>query len=108
MALLTPTQAKITGTVATKAAADAAGETFLPGDHALVILNGSGSSITASVVVPGNTKYGQAQPDVAVTIAAGVETVIGPFPDDLADPADGLVHVTYSSVATVTRRLVRI
>lgn len=109
MALLTPTQAKVTGSVVTLAAADVAGETFRPDDHvALWVLNGSGVSITVTVAVPGNTKYGQTQPDVAVVIAAGAAQAIGPFPADLADPADGLVHVTYSAVTTVTRRLVRV
>ncbi|GAY07506.1 hypothetical protein [Pseudonocardia sp. N23] len=109
MALLTPTQIKIGGAVVTVQAADVAGETFKAGDRiALWVKNGSGSPITVTTVVPGNGKYGQANPDVPVVIPAGTEQAVGPFPADLIDPADGLVHVTYSSVTTVTRRLVRL
>lgn len=109
MANLTPTQIKIGGAVTTLQSADVAGETFEPGDRvALWVKNGSGASITVTVAVPGKTKYGVDNPDLAVTIAAGTEQAVGPFPADLADPADGRVHVTYSSVTTVTRRLVRL
>ena len=109
MALLTPVQAKITGSAATPASADAAGEKFKPGDHMLIINNGSAGAVTATVVVPGNTKFAQPHPDVAVTVAAGAWQAIGPFPAELADPADGLVSVTYGAApaATVTRVLVR-
>lgn len=109
MALLVATQAKIGGAVVTPTAADVAGETFRPDDHVVLwVVNGSGGSINVTVAVPGNSKYGPANPDVVVAIAAGVSQGIGPFPADLADPADGLVHVTYSAVTTVTRRLVRV
>lgn len=109
MALLTAKQIQITGTDVTPTAADAAGETFKPGDYTLTINNGSAVAVTATVAVPGNTLFGQPQPDVAVTVAAGAWKAIGPFPAGLADPADGLVHVTYDAApaATVTRVLMR-
>lgn len=103
MAALTPTRAKLTGTSASYVAAGASGDTFDPGDNTILLVkNGSGSSITVTVATPGNTEYGQAEPDVTVTVAAGAEQAIGPFPASLADPTDGKVHVTYSSVTTVT------
>ena len=57
---------------------------------------------TVTVVVPGNTRYGQADPDVTITVPAGGTSLIGPLPRDLADPADGLVHITYSAVTSLT------
>lgn len=110
MALLTAVQSKVAGAVSTPAAADVAGETFRPDDRAvLVVTNGSASSVTVTVEVPGNTRYGQPEPDVPSAVAAGASRVFGPFPADLADPATGLVKVTYSPApaATVTRVLIR-
>jgi hypothetical protein len=59
--------------------------------------------ITVTVLTPGNDKYGQARPDIAVAVPATTgERLIGPFPADLADPADGLVAITYSGVTSLT------
>lgn len=103
MALLAVQNASIAGTLITYAAAAGGGDTFAVNDHAvLIVKNGGGSPITVTVAVPGNTKYGQAAPDVAVTVANATDKVIGPFPADLADPADFVVHVTYSAVTSVT------
>lgn len=107
MATLTAAQTAIGGTQITKTAADVAGDTFDPGNVTLVVNNGSAGAITVTVVVPGNTKYGLPAPDVTRSIPAGQEFAFGPFPDDLADPSDGRVDVTYSAVATVTRALLR-
>lgn len=102
MANLSFQSAKITGGGVTLAPATAGGDTLAPNIRgALLVQNGSGASVTVTVVVPGNTKYGQANPDVAVAVAAGGYELIGPLPSDLADPADGLVHVTYSAAASV-------
>ena len=101
--------AKIGGTPVTLAAATAGGDTVQPNSRgALLVQNGSGASVTVTVAVPGNTKYGQPEPDVAVTVAAGAYELIGPFPQDLGDPADGLVHVTYSAAASVNVAAVQI
>ena len=65
----------------------------------LRVKNGSASSITVTVVVPGST-YGQANPDVPVVVAAGTEAAIGMIPGALA--VDGVVSVEYTAVTTVT------
>lgn len=107
MALLSVQRAAIGGQTITYAAASAGGDTFKSDDRAMLLVkNGDTSSHTATVAVPGNTKFGQAEPDVAVTVAAGAEKAVGPFPVDLSDPADGLVHVTYDAVTSVTVALV--
>jgi hypothetical protein len=108
MAVLTPTQVTIAGVQVQKAAADVAGDSFEPGTNLKFhVFNGSGGAITVTIVVPGTTKYGQADPDVTRSIPAGQEWAFGPFGNDLADPTTGLVNVTYSAVTTVTRVLLR-
>lgn len=103
MATLTYTRPSIAGAAHAAAAAAALGDKVRPSEHGCVLVtNGGASPITVTVAVPGNTKYGQAQPDVAVAVPAGASRLIGPFPTDLADPADGLVALTYSDVTSVT------
>lgn len=109
MALLVQQTAKIIGTTITYSAADAGGDTLAPiGRGCLHVRNNSAGAVTVTVVTPGNTRYGQADPDVPVTVAAGAEVAIGPFPQELADPSTRLVSVTYSAVASVTVALVAV
>ena len=100
MANLTIQEGKVTGTALTMAAASGGGDT-VPVGGALLVRNGDASSKTVTVAVPGE-KYGQARPDIEVVMAAGATALIGPFPPDLADDEDRLVHVTYSAVTSVT------
>lgn len=103
MATLSYSQIAIAGTLKATTAASAGGDKVAPNDRGfLEVANGGGSSITVTIAVPGNTKYGQAAPDVAVAVANGTTRRIGPFPADLADPSDGLVAITYSGVTSVT------
>lgn len=103
MALLTPVQAKLTGTALVMGAAAGGGDTIHAGEHtAVIVTNGGVGSITVTVVVPGNTDHGQAEPDVPVTVAAGATKILGPFDADLEDPTDGLIDITYSGVTSVT------
>lgn len=101
MALLTHQPPKLAGTAITYVAAAAGGDTLgrTPAGS-LRVKNASAAAITVTVVTPGNTQYGQADPDVPVSVAAGAEVAIGPFPDALA--VDGVVSVTYSAVTSVT------
>jgi hypothetical protein len=103
MATLSYVQPTIGGTNPGFAAAAGGGDSVAPNDRGyLHYKNGSGGSITVTVVVPGNTKYGQANPDVAVAIPAGAERLIGPFPSDLVNTSTGLVDITYSGVSSLT------
>lgn len=104
MATLPYRKVAIAGTNPQLQAAAVGGDKVAPNDHGcLMVRNGSGASITVTVAVPGNTKYGQAEPDVAVSVPAGADRFIGPFGEDLGDRAtDGLVAITYSAVTTVT------
>lgn len=103
MATLTTHSIAISGTDPAYAAASAGGDAVQPHARAhLHVKNGDASSKTVTIAVPGTTRYGQAEPDVAVVVPAGGERVIGPLDYGLADPTDGLVHVTYSAVTSVT------
>lgn len=102
MAALAYTRAKPTGATVPLVAATSGGDTLPPNSSgALLVQNGDSASHTVTVAVPGNTRWGQAEPDITVTVAAGASALIGPLPSDLADPSDGLVHVTYSAVTAV-------
>ena len=109
MALLTYQQIGISGASVSYAAATATvGDAVTPDDRGFMhIRNGSGSSITATLVVPGS-QYGQARPDVPVTVPAGADRFIGPLISDYADPADGQVDVICSAVTSVTVAAVRV
>lgn len=104
MSTLAYRKVAIGGTNPQYAAASAGGDKVAANPRGfLLVRNGGGSSITVTVAVPGNTKYGQAAPDVAVTVPNATDRLIGPFPDDLADRAtDNLVAITYSGVTSVT------
>jgi hypothetical protein len=109
MAALAYQQSQLSGVALLMPAASAGGDTFPVSDRgAFLVKNGSGSSINVTVDVPGNTQYGQAQPDVVVAVAAGATEIIGPFPAGLANATDGVVHVTYSAVTTVTVQPIQI
>lgn len=109
MATLTYKKSKIAGSGnVAMAAASGGGDKVFPNTRgAVLVKNGDASAKTVTVVVPGNTKFGQAQPDVAIVIPAGEQTLIGPFPQELAG-TDGLVSLTYSAVTSVTVAAVQI
>lgn len=103
MAQLAFHQAAIAGSNIVFTAADAAGDTVLPDlDGGVLVRNADTVAKTVTVVVPGNTRFGQPDPDVAITVAAGETRLIGPLPQGLADPEDRLVHLTYSNVTALT------
>lgn len=102
MATLALAQATIAGTDPGLQAAAGGGDKIAPGDRtALLVVNGSGGSLTVTIAVPGNTRWGQAQPDVAVAVPAGETRIIGPLPSALAADSDGLVAITYSGVTSL-------
>lgn len=102
MATLNYLPAKASGSsTAVQAAASVGGDKVAPNDRGIVLFrNGDASSKTVQLAVPGNTKYGQAQPDVTFTVPAGAVQPIGPLASDLADPSDGLIALTYPGGVT--------
>lgn len=110
MANIPHTQAKIGGVVLAATAATAGPDTVKPGDNVVLLVhNRSAGAITVTTVVPGNTRWGVAEPDVtSVSIPAAGLAVLGPFPAALADPADSLVDVTASASASVDFYAIRV
>lgn len=108
MALLSTQQVSITGTTPSYGAVSAS-DTVVPDARSfLIVKNASGSSDTATVVVPGQS-YGQNNPDVAVTVPATTgERWIGPLTPELADPTTGLITITHSQTTSVTCAYVRV
>lgn len=105
MATLAKQSIKRTGVVPAYSAAAGGGDKFTPGeDIFLHVKNGSGGSITVTVVTPKEAFPDVAEADVAVAIAAGAEKMIGPFPaNHFANPSDsGLAAITYSGVTSLT------
>lgn len=110
MALLATQQIKITGLNPSFAAA-ASSDTVTPDDRTFVIyLNTDAATRTLTLVTPTKLdQFGQALPDVTVTIAATTgREVIGPITQDFADPTTGLATITTSATANVTVAAVRI
>lgn len=103
MATLTTQQIGLAGIAVTAVAATSGGDVLSPGPNTfLKVKNGGGSGITVTIASPVACSQGGTHP-LAVTVAAGAIEDIGPLPAArFADPSDGLVHVTYSGVTTVT------
>ena len=104
MATLTTQQVTRTGLAPAFAAAAAGGDKFVPNkDTILHIKNGSGGSLTATIVTPKEAFSGAAIADIAVAVPAAGERIIGPFPyENFADPSDALANLTYSGVTSLT------
>lgn len=63
--------------------------------------NGSGGSITVTLETPQTVDGNLAVGDRAVAIGAGAEAFIA-VPNLYKDPTDGLAHLTYSGVTSLT------
>ena len=106
MAYLAPQQVPVTGITPAFVAASAGGDSCQPDDRILLRVKNTGASATVTIVVPG-ADFGQANPDVAVTIPATTGDVLIDLPPGLADLTTGLVSWTYSAAAALTVTLVR-
>lgn len=105
MALLAPQAVSIVGTTPTYSTVNATDTVKLTSNNLyLHVKNANAGAVTVTVVVPG-TKFGQANPDVVVTIAPGAEKFIGSFAGEMVDPTTQLISVTFSPTATVTSAL---
>ena len=102
MALLATQAITVAGLASTLSPATAStGDTFKPSADFIVVNNGGGAPITATVTVPGNLVTGDAYPDKAYTIGAGAKTYI-PVLREYRNPSTGLCTVVCSSVTSVT------
>jgi hypothetical protein len=82
------------------AAASAGGDTAPVGkDMLLHVFNGSGSSVTVTLVTPGNVS-GLAIADAALVVPAG-DSGFFPLARVYRNPSTGLANITYSASASV-------
>lgn len=96
-----------TGTVPTSRSA-AAGDKITPDSNLfLLVTNGGGSPINLTIAVPGNTSYGQANPDPVIAITNGTTKAIRLL-SEYADPSDGLIALTWSDTTSVTFNAIRV
>ena len=66
------------------------------------VKNGGGSSDTVTVISQ-KTVGGLAVADRVVVVANGAEGMIGPFPPDIYNDANGMVNFGHSFITTVTQ-----
>ncbi len=76
------------------------------GDVGLLVTVGA-TATTVGIVVPGNDEYGTARPDVTSGALTSVTRLLR-IPRSAADPATGLVTVTFSQVTGVTASVVKL
>jgi hypothetical protein len=111
MALLTPLVPDITGPLLGAVAAAGGGDSFSnTGRELFYIKNGGGGGITVTFDSPATCSFAGAAlaaHDAAVSVGAGAERLIGPFPAVRFNDGSGNVNVTYSGVATVTVAVIR-
>lgn len=110
MATLTVSAAvSITGVdIAGAAAASGGDEWANTGREYILIKNGGGSPITATLDIKA-TVDDLAVTDPTVSVAAGATMIIGPFPPgEFNDSTTGRAKVTYSGVSSVTIKAIRI
>lgn len=109
MALLTVQQAVVPSTTPTYSAVSAS-DTIAGADDrtVLIVRNAGGTADNVGVVIPGNTEFGLAAPDIAVTVPITTGERWIPITSKMADPATGLVTVTHSFTTTVTCAVVRV
>lgn len=107
MALLTAQTVGVTGLEATYAAASGGGDTVAPAANQILhVINGDATDHDVTIVRPG-TSYGQANPDVTVTVTAGEERFIT-LPAEFASGDPRVISITYDGVTSVTVAVLRV
>lgn len=108
MATLTVQQVTLTGVTPTFVAAAAGGDVLTnDGNTVIYVKNGGGSPITVTVTTPASI-LGVAIADPQVSVTNGSEKVIGPFPPEIFNDANGQVALAYSAVTSVTIAVVKV
>jgi len=108
MALVSAQSPLVTGLLSGAGfAAPTTSETFNIDTGCVYHIKIGATSTTVTVVVPGS-QYGQARTDdVIASAATSTERYWNLFTPDLADPATGLITITFSNVTNVTCALIR-
>jgi len=95
----------------TFAACTGGGDRFTPDNNThLHVKNGSGGALTVTVAATKVPLANMTVTNVAVSVPAGGEARIGPFPYDMfgATDASGLADITYSGVTSLTIAVIQV
>ena len=103
MALLQTQTITQAGLAPSLQAASVGGDQYYPTSSTfLYVKNGSGAPITVTVATTA-TIFGQPISNVAVSVPAAGEEMLGPYdPGMVAQPVTNLANVTYSAVASLS------
>ncbi len=71
------------------------------GKHILIVKNGGASSVTVTIAVAAKVDGIAVSGGRQVTVAAGATTLMGPFPTDVYNQADGKVYVDFSANTSI-------
>jgi hypothetical protein len=89
-------------------AAAEAGDSFAnTGDEFIHIKNGAGDPYVVTIATPA-TVDGLAVADRTVSIPAGEERMIGPFPSNTYNDSTGKVQLTYDGIVSVTIAIIKL
>lgn len=105
MATLATQNITRSGVGPTYGACTGGGDRFTPGNTTFLhVKNGSGGALTVTVAATKVPIAGMAVANVSVSVPAGGERMIGPFPPDYFNATDGsgLADITYSGVTSLT------
>jgi hypothetical protein len=97
----------VAGTIPTLRTA-ASGDKLTPDANCVLwVFNGDSSSHTVTFTYPGNNEDGEANPDPVRTVANATNKAVKVNPK-WADPADGLIALTWSATTSMTFYYVRV
>lgn len=92
----------------TYASAAGGGDQFAnTGKEIIHIKNGGGGAITCTVDAPNACNHG-ALHDMAVSVGAGEDWILGPFSKARFNDSSDFVQITYSGVTSVTIAIVQV
>lgn len=108
MATLTVQAISLSGVTPSYAACGAGGDEFAnSGQEFIHVKNGSGGNLDVTINSQVNCSQGFDH-DSVVTVTAGSEEIIGPFPKSRFDDANDKVQITYSGVTSLTIAVLQI
>lgn len=107
MALLATQSLTMNGAAATYSAVSASDTFANTGEEVLHIKNGSASETTVTITSAQQCNQGFSH-DLTVTIAAGADKFIGPFPTNRFNNSSGLCTFACSPTTTITAAVLRV
>lgn len=108
MATLTSQTISRTGLIAAFVAASGGGDEFInTGTEFIRLKNDSAGTIVATIATPNSVDTDLAIADRTVSLAAGVERDIGPWPVSTYNDSNQKVQLTYDGVTSLTIAVIK-